>query len=589
MGIGIGVSFVLAAGLPAAAAESVAGIVRADVDDFEFARVDAEYVLSRDDDGVGIATVTETFVAVFPPAQNRGMVRGIPTGYLGAPTYPEVISVTDENGDPRAYETDTDDGQLFVTSAVPEGEYAEGTQTYVFTYRVENVARPMDNGLDEFYWDVFTTDAPQPVGSFRARIAVDPELAGSLTGEAACYVGGMGSEDRCDMARSGDAFETGAVALGPHEGVTVAIGFEAGTFAGFDSSYLASPWAWAQAAAGVGAVGAAVWAGSVRRRRLRDDPGRPTIIAEYEPPAGVDALTAAVMLGRGTTAIPAEILEQAVGGSLRILEKPGVFRSKLTAELVDPRKADANGLRVLKGLFGSDLPIGKTFTFGKTSTRFAKAAQKLLTSTGAQIRRDWKRPVPMAQVLLPSLVGLVLGGATFAFGIVAMVNYVTWFPTVPLLILGFALIFVTMILVARRPLNAAGAEVRDHLKGLEEFIRWAEEDRIRMLQSPQGAERRPVDTSSPREMLVLYEKLLPFAVVFGQEKQWADRLAVMYGSDSPTWWAGSGTFNAATFSTGLGALASSAASSSSTASSSGGSSGGGSVGGGGGGGSVGGV
>lgn len=459
----------------------------------------------------------------------------------------------------------------------------------MFTYRVENVARAMDNGVDEFFWDVFTTDAPQPVGAFTSRISIDPDLAESLTGDAACYVGGAGSEQRCELTREGDAFASAPVALDPHEGVTVAIGFEPGTFASFDASFLASPWGWAQGVGGVGALGTVAWAVAVRRRRLRDDPGRPTVIAEYEPPAGVDALTAAVLLGKTARAVPAEVLEQAVGGALRILEERGTFRSRLLAELIDPGRADANGTRVLKGLFGSSLPVGKTFTFGKASNRFAKAAQKVVAAARRRIASDWQRPVPARATAVPVVLGFVFGGATFAFGIVAMINYVTWFPTVPLMITGFAIIFVTVFLLARHPLNAAGAEVRDHLHGLEEFIGWAEEDRIRMLQSPQGAERRPVDTTSPREMLVLYEKLLPFAVVFGQEKQWADRLAVMYGSDSPAWWAGAGAFNAASFSSGVGTLTASAASSSTTASSSGGSSGGGSVGGGGGGGSVGGV
>jgi uncharacterized membrane protein len=108
-----------------------------------------------------------------------------------------------------------------------------------------------------------------------------------------------------------------------------------------------------------------------------------------------------------------------------------------------------------------------------------------------------------------------------------------------------------------------------------------------MLQSPQGAERVPVDTTDPRVMLRLYESLLPYAVVFGQEKQWAKELAVLYGEgNSPAWYSGSsGSFNAAAFSAGIGSLSTSASSSSS----SGGSGGGGSAGGGGGGGGGGGV
>ena len=53
-------------------------------------------------------------------------------------------------------------------------------------------------------------------------------------------------------------------------------------------------------------------------------------------------------------------------------------------------------------------------------------------------------------------------------------------------------------MVSRKPLTAAGAETRDHLQGLKEFIEWAEADRIRMLQSPQGAERVRIDPNDPR-------------------------------------------------------------------------------------------
>ncbi len=142
-------------------------------------------------------------------------------------------------------------------------------------------------------------------------------------------------------------------------------------------------------------------------------------------------------------------------------------------------------------------------------------------------------------------------------------------------------------MVSRKPLTALGAEVRDHLKGLEEFIEWAEADRIRMLQSPAGAERVRIDPGDPAQMLKLYEVLLPYAVVFGQEKQWAQHLAVLYGEgNSPGWYAGSHGFSAGSFSAGISSLSASSASSSST---SGGSGGGGSSGGGGGGGGGGGV
>ncbi|MDM9073750.1 DUF2207 domain-containing protein, partial [Klebsiella pneumoniae] len=85
-------------------------------------------------------------------------------------------------------------------------------------------------------------------------------------------------------------------------------------------------------------------------------------------------------------------------------------------------------------------------------------------------------------------------------------------------------------------------------------------------------------------VLHLYEALLPYAVVFGQEKQWSQQLAARYEGGSPTWYVGVSAFDASAFSSGIGSLSASV-----SATSSGGAGGGGSAGGGGGGGGGGGV
>jgi hypothetical protein len=142
---------------------------------------------------------------------------------------------------------------------------------------------------------------------------------------------------------------------------------------------------------------------------------------------------------------------------------------------------------------------------------------------------------------------------------------------------------------AVRPLTERGRAARDHLEGLKVYLELAEADRLRMLQSPEGALR----TGGPEAVLKLHEKLLPYAVLFGLERDWSRVLAAEYaerGSD-PEWYAGRSAFDAAAFSAGVGSFASasstswsgSASSSSSSGSGGGGSSGGGGGGGGGGG------
>ena len=109
-----------------------------------------------------------------------------------------------------------------------------------------------------------------------------------------------------------------------------------------------------------------------------------------------------------------------------------------------------------------------------------------------------------------------------------------------------------------------------------------------MLQSPEGANKVQVDLSDSKKLVELYEKLLPYAILFGQEKEWNKRLGDYYQSAGvqPGWYSGANmaAFNAAAFSSAMSNLNTSINSTGAGFSSSGGSSGGGFSGGGGGGG-----
>lgn len=565
-----------------------------DVDDFTFTSMDVDYTLGRTDAGTSTLEVVETFVAVFPEIdQNRGMRRSIPDSYLGAPLNPVFVSITDGEGRDRPSEVTREDGYFTMTSRADD--YVHGAQTYVFTYRLENVTRYFANtGVDEFYWQVNGLDSAQPYGRVSATLHLDDELSAALTGGMACYRGSSASTETCEISAvdtddGSSIVRAAAAGIAPYQTMTIAVAFEADTFSRFDPSYLASGWGWAQGIAALGVVGAVTAAGVVRSRRLRDEPGRPMIIAEYAPPRGVDALESAVLLGKTTKAIPAEVLEQAIVGSIRIIEGEKKLWSgaKLTAQLIDPSKADGDGRMLLDGLFPTGIP-GEEFEFGKTDTRFSAAAQGILKAAEQELKnRGFRKPVRVWTRSWPVLLTVGASVLVLLFGIGALNASVNAAVPIALIVGSFLAVIVVSIMVARMPLTTAGAEVRDHLEGLRQFIEWAEADRIRMLQSPHGAERVAVDVNDPREMLKLYEKLLPYAVVFGQEKEWAERLAVLYGEgNSPIWFAGTSGFNASSFSAGIGTLSASTASSSST---SGGSSGGGSAGGGGGGGGAGGV
>ena len=174
-------------------------------------------------------------------------------------------------------------------------------------------------------------------------------------------------------------------------------------------------------------------------------------------------------------------------------------------------------------------------------------------------------------------------GAGIAFGVIGA-NAGAW---IAVLVFG--------LISGLRPLTAEGSKLYDQLIGLKLYIQLAEADRLQMLQSISGADK--VTTSDGNQIVKIYERLLPYAVLFGLEKEWSAELAKYYGTTSPDWYSGSNTaFDVAAFSTGIAAFSaasvsttSSTSSSSGGFSSSGGSGGGGSSGGGGGGGGGGGI
>lgn len=569
------------------AAALVGGDVSAaGVADFTFDSLHVDYVLTPGENGTGSLRVTETFVANFTnPDTHRGMRRILPTTYNGAPLHPTLVSITDGSGQARESESETDDGSYLMTSR--SDEYVLGPQTYVFTYTLDNVMRNYaSEDIDEFYWDVVGAEWSQPFNEVSMTLQIDPQLAEGLTGAAACYQGERDDTEPCALASSADGqtWELGDLALAPQQGITIAIGFEEGTITPFDGSYLsqpAAPWQLGIAGAGLaGFVGAIV----VRRTALRDAPGRGIIVPQYEPPVGVDAMNAAALLHR-PHGVTAEILEQAVRGSLRIRESGG--KHTYVLELVDPsRGGDGNGMRTLSILFGDSLQPG-TVVKGKASSSRAAKLQGLLAETKKrQLQAGLRRKPSSGYMVVFALFGAVVTAVAFVAAGVIFANTNNGLGFVVAIALSITSVIMVSLL-GKRPYTAAGADVRDHLSGLKMFMNWAEADRIRMLQSPGGAERVQANPLEPATMLKLYEPLLPFAVVFGLEKTWTQTLQDYYdaGGSQPAWYAGHTAFTVSA----LNSVVQSFTPASSSSSSSGGSGGGGSVGGGGGGGGGGGV
>ncbi len=577
---------------------------RAGVDDFSFDSMNVEYQLDTSALGESLLTTHERLVALFPDSdQNHGIQRAIPLDYQGHATHPTVASVTNADGQDVAYSTEEVDGFLLVT--IRDENFVHGRVEYAITYTQSNVILTPDDGggIQEFYWDVNGTGWAQPFGSVTARVVVSPELVKHLTDSSSCYQGGQGASTPCAAATSnpspdgGKVFEFSASNLAAFETLTIAMGFAPDTFVIPDTSLWAHPLGVIFAI--LTGVMCLLFVGALLMRVLvwRNARGRGIVIAQYEAPEGMAPVMAANLVGRSARALVAALLRLAVLGKLVIRdEKPGARRgSEFELSVVSMRDLGDEDRRVLEAAYGPGLVVGSTITTSSADTsrsrrvrQLIKATKRLAVEAGYRSAPHARaRRVAMIAALAVGVIVFFVGGAIVVDGFGGVTTVlITYFAT-------FAVTVTTLALLASvAPLTVAGAQAREHLRGLKLFIRLAEADRVAFLQSPTGAERRP-DFTKSREVIHLYEKTLPYAVLFGLEKQWSKELAALYERESvvPTWYTSQDPFLAATFVVSMNALSSSAATwaASGSYSSSSGSSGGGFAGGGGGGGGGGGV
>ena len=598
-------------GLAAPAAAGTTTAVRAGVDDFTFSNFSADYYLDRDASGHSTLKTVEKLTAVFPSSdQNKGIVRKIPNNYLGGSLNTTFVSISDTNGVKKPYSVSKDDE--FTTVETGTDDYVHGHVTYTLTYTQTNVAGYFSNtNDDEFYWDTNGTQWSQPFAHVTARVHVAPKLALSLSGNNACYQGAQGATQKCDVSSpdspmatltpnvdASPAFPTATVitataaGLSAGENMTVAIGFAVGTFtdaphdSGTDSTddvQLPPDTVWGEVLGGVFLLIALASIPFALIRRFafgpRNAKGRGTIIPQYDVPTGINLMEASTIVKRETKLVPSQIVSFAVRGNLRILDYAVTTNSgaNYTLELTTADGLDPEETQMLKAFFPTTAP-GETFEVVAAAVETSDIAAVKAAVNAGTVSKGWR--------LKPSgRSGAFTGLALLGLAILEIVLiFVTGAASaladlsVPFTIIAMIIAFATSY--RGYLLTAAGADQRDYLLGMKLYLTVAEEDRMRILQSPTGAER--VNYDDKREVVKLYEKLLPFAVLFGVEDEWSKVLAIHYTDSSvtPNWYVGNGGFSSALFIGSLSGLSNAVTTSTIPVSSGGGSGFGGSFGGG---------
>ncbi len=555
----------------------------AQTDNFTITKFDAEYLLGRDGENRSTLAATWRITANFPPNQNHGIAPIFVKNYDGHPTSFSIKSVTDERG--ASLKHSWNGNELRIGD---KDTYVRSEKTYIIKFTQRDVTKHYkDTSRDEFYWDVIGNEWRVPMENVRVSMKIDRSLQAAQRSELFCYVGRYGSTKRCDV--SGDKGETvtNVSRLNRREGITMAVGFNSGTFSEYQESLverLIKIWAMVQIPASILAVILMIWCGWRYRRLFGRKNELKPIPPEYLPPNQASVLASAYILKKydalmvkGSAKV-AQMLDLAVRHYIKLYEvkKASFLRSaQYEIEIVkDLKELRPEESEVVRDMFGSSMPNpGQRLNLKKLQNSMSYAARtrdddknlKNLVrgkyglceqkSVNKRIVQKWAMGVGVIGVLLLSPLLLAVAAILFALSF------------------GWSL-------------TDEGLALRRYLAGLKMYIGAAETERLQMLQSPEGAEKVKVDAANEKQLVKLYERVLPYAVLFGQEKEWSAQLGKYYEQvgEQPDWYSGQGAFNAAAFAAGMNSLSSVASSASDYSSTSGGSTGGGFVGGGGGGG-----
>jgi len=516
-------------------------------------------------------TVTETINVDFLSALH-GFYRSIPFRYQttngGKASMPVAPVQVLMDGADIPYTTSVVGDDLQLKIGDPDRTIT-GRHVYTIEYTVKAAVNFFADH-DELYWNITGDRWDQSLSDVRATIHLPSGAIESI--QLACYTGERGSKATdCTKTTVNQVTEFTA-----QDFLTVVVGWPVGLVtkpADYESLRASVPdrlvepswWmlpGWAALILSVMipmlALGMMIrrW-----RRHGRDPRGQGTIIAQYDPPAGMTPAEVGVLIDEKASDrdVTSTIVDLAVRGWLTITEekKSGVLGFGGGKDYrLDRKREDTQSLRthesdMMSGLFGhSDFGADAKMAsmlgpdLGTMVQKAMKAASpNVNVETGApvtsitlsylkgtfaddvaKIKRDLYTQLvadgyfasdPRAVITKYLLIGIGLGVLTLPLAIMGAFGA----PLAGLVIMCFA-----PFMPAR---TTKGVAAREHALGFKEFLATAEKYRIKW-QEKEG----------------IFEKYLPYAMVFGVADKWANALSSL-ATRPPDWYHGStpGSFN----------------------------------------------
>jgi uncharacterized membrane protein len=481
----------------------------------------SEIFISRD----GSVSVQEDIEYDFEGELKHGIFRDIPYKYqIGVKNYNlrmNVTKVTDFNDAPYKYKVSRENGRVRIRIGDPDREI-----TGVHGYRIEYV---VDGAIlffkdhDELYWNVTGNEWKVPIDKASAKVYFD---GGTPQGvRSACYTGVYGYRGSdCAFNITPNAVEFNVFGSGesskdfrPGEGLTIVVGLPKGIIREPSSLkraswFISDNWFFSLPFLTLLAI-SYIW-----YTRGRDPEERGVIAVRYEPPKDLTPAEAGTLIDERADIIDitSTVVDLAVRGYLKIQEvesKKFIFFSDRDYKLIK-LKEPAGGefkdheRRVFSGVFEG----------GKTDVMVSELRNKFYSHLpgikdalyGELVRGGYFSTNPEDTRRIFKWIGI--GIMVAAFFLLPHWGMKLSFIASGLFILAFSRF------MPRK--TKKGSLSHEEILGFREFINRAERDRIERL---------------AKDDPTLFDRVLPYALVFGLGDRWAEAFHDMY-RNPPSWY-----------------------------------------------------
>lgn len=529
-------------------------------------------------------SITEKITADCGNASGKhGIYRVLSTRYqktvnemVLTPIYLE--SITDFNDKPLKYQETKDQKNYTITWKIGDAnKTVKGENFYKIKYQVKNTIRFDNASFDEFYWNLNGNFWDIEIDNFQSRI-IFPDDITKNNSTIDYYTGEFGSKDKSLATYRWPDNNTlefsSKTTLSTGEGITASVTFPKNIISPYQlteedqqyyqSSYLGSPY-WLLLPVLVLLVSLILWI-----FHGRDPKVSKTIVPEFEIPEKLQPMEMGMIITDGGLSgkyISAAIINLAVKGKIKIekIETKGFLSRKEDYKLIIANKNQADLTASEKLLMDKIFGGTDDIKISSLRNKFYRDIPEIRDLINNNLKeKNWLSPKSRKFFKVYFIIAIIFGFIFFGF-LRSFYSNLSYLLTVAILII-FGL------LMRQRPLE--GAELYRRILGFKLYMNTAEKYRQRF-----------------NEKENIFEKLLPYAMVFGITKIWISKMKIIYGEDyfstyHPVWFTGAAiaSFDADSFNTAINSLSSNMSSTISSSPSSSGAGGGGFSGGGGGGG-----